>query len=407
MKYIVMLGDGMADEPVPELANRTPLQAANKPVMDRLAQNGEVGLVATTPEGMEIGSVTTNLGILGYNQHQYYTGRSPLEAISMGIQLKDTDVTLRMNLVNLSENQSHYEDRTMVDYSADEITTQEATELVQYLAAYFNNDSFTLYPGISYRHCLVWDHGVMGNELTPPHDIAGRRIGHYLPRGEGAPELLAMMKESANLLSVHPLNQRRKERGLKPANSVWFWGAGVKPSMPTMWEKYHKRGAMVSAVDLLKGLGICAGLDIIEVEGATGNIDTNFEGKAQAAIDALRDHDFVYIHVEAPDECGHRHEVENKVKAIEYIDGRILAPVTAALEEQGEPYHILVLPDHPTLLTTRGHSDQPVPYILYRSEAPQASGIVNYNEQTGRSAGNFIAHGYDLLDRLFAANGKE
>ena len=399
MKYAVILGDGMADTPVPMLGGKTPLEAAEKPNMDLLAKRGELGLVKTVPDTCKPGSDVANLSVMGYDPARYYTGRSPLEAVSIGIPLKDSDRTFRCNLVTLSEEEP-YAEKTMVDYSSDEISTPEADELIRAVDEALRTDLIRFHTGISYRHCMVWDGAPQDFTLTPPHDISDRKIADYLPRGSRADAVLAMMEKSYALLKDHPVNAARRARGLRPANSIWLWGDGSKPQLPAFREKYGVRGAMISAVDLLKGIGICAGLRSIDVAGATGNIHTNFDGKAAAAIQALTQDgdDFVYIHVEAPDECGHRGETENKVRSIELIDEKIVGPLMRALE--GQPHSILVLPDHPTPLAIRTHSGDPVPYILYRTGGT-GSGLA-YTEANAASAGVFGEPGHTLMDRFLA-----
>ena len=400
MKYIVMLGDGMADYPVAQLGDQTPLEAAKKPNMDFLAQNGTVGMVKTIPEGYPPGSDTANLSVMGYDPAIYYSGRSPLEAVSIGIELQPSDVTFRCNLVTLSDAQN-YEQASMVDYSCDEISTEESTILVNYLNDHFKNEKCNLYPGISYRHCLVLKDAKTGSDCTPPHDISGRPIAEYLPKGRYGDLLLDMMKRSRQLLKDHPVNKARIERGLHPATSVWFWGEGVKPALSSFEEKYGIKGGVISAVDLIKGIAICAGLKSVDVPGATGNIHTNFKGKGQAAIDLLRNgYDFVYIHVEAPDECGHRHEIENKVRSIEKIDEEILGPVIGAMREDGEEFSILLMPDHPTPLDIRTHTAEPVPFVLYRSFQHGTPFTYRYTELLSGETGLFVENGYTMMDRL-------
>lgn len=396
MKYAVILGDGMADMPVPELNNLTPLEKANKPYMDSLAKCSEVGIIQTVPDGLSPGSDTANLSVLGYDPRLYYTGRSPLEAVSMGIQLKSTDITFRCNLVTLSDEDA-YADKTMVDYSSDEISTGEAAVLIKYINEYLKTETISFYPGISYRHCMVWDNGPDGLYLTPPHDISDKKISDYLPKNS---EILDMMIKSHELLKNHPINIDRIKRGLRPANSVWLWGEGKKPSLPSFYEKYGIHGSVISAVDLIKGIGKCAGLSSVDVEGATGNIDTNFKGKAMAALKELSNgKDFVYVHIEAPDECGHRHEVNNKVRAIELIDSLVLKPLLEGMKKFSQ-YSILILPDHPTPLSIRTHSSDPVPYILYRSTDKKSSGINAYTEEEAAKTGVFVKDGHTLLDRF-------
>ena len=399
MKYIVILGDGMADTPHEVLGDRTPLEVADKPLMDLLATQGEMGMVRTVPGGMPPGSDVANLSVMGYDPAVYYTGRSPLEAASIGVRLEDTDCTFRCNIVTLSEDEP-YEEKTMVDYSSDEISTPEAEELLRAVKSVFETDALHFYRGRSYRHLLVWHHAPEGFRLTPPHDISERKITDYLPQGPDD-VLYRMMKESYDILSVHPVNLARKARGLRPANSLWFWGAGKKPRLCSFEEKYHLKGSVISAVDLVMGLGVCAGLKVVEVEGATGNIHTNFAGKGEAAVrELLGGQDFVYVHVEAPDESGHRFEPDNKVRAIEWIDEKIIRPVKAALEAAGEPFAMLVMPDHPTPLWCRTHTSDPVPYVIYRSGALETHPARRYTEQEAAATGIFVEHGHDMLDRL-------
>lgn len=401
MKYIVVLGDGMADYPIPALANKTPLQAANKPTIDSLAKHAQVGLCQTVPEGFKPGSDVANLSVMGYDPHECYTGRSPLEAVSIGIDLKDTDVTLRCNLVTLSD-EPRYEDKTMIDYSAGEISTAEAEELISYLKKHFDNEKFTLYAGVSYRHCLVVDHGRTGHELTPPHDITGKPVKGHLPQGPDAKLYLDMMKRSAELLKNHPVNQARIAAGKNPANSVWFWGEGTKPKLANFEQKFGKKGAVISAVDLVKGIGILAGMKIIDVPGATGNYDTNFAGKAQAAFNELSlGTDFVYIHMEAPDECGHQGDIAHKIYSIEQISETVVKPLIEGLREAGEAFRILICPDHPTPISVRTHVSDPVPYLLYSSDEKYSSDVLSYDELSAKNTGVFVKQGWELMKKLF------
>ena len=400
MKYVVVLCDGMADYPVPALGGKTPMMCADKPHIDALAQKGEVGLVRTVAAGLKRGSDVANMSVLGFDPKKYYTGRSPLEAASIGVDLKDTDVTLRTNLVTLSD-EPNYEDKTMVDYCAGDISTAEAAEIMQDVEAHFGNEMFKFYAGVSYRHCLVWANGTtdLGN-MTPPHDISGRVVGEYLSKSENAVPLIQMMKDSYAFLSEHPVNKKRVAEGKRPANSIWMWGEGKKPMLPAFSDVYGKKGAIVSAVDLLKGIAKCAKMEAPEVEGATGYIDTNFEGKAIAAVDALKNGcDFVYIHLEAPDECGHRNEPENKVKAIEMIDSRVLPIVLDGLKAIGEDYKIMVLPDHPTPIVTQTHAADPVPYLIYH-KANEKQGVDSINEETAKNTGVFIENGPDIMRKF-------
>ncbi|MGE5454664.1 MAG: cofactor-independent phosphoglycerate mutase [Methylocystaceae bacterium] len=397
MKYIVLLGDGMADYPVPELGGSTPLEVADKPYMDFLAQHGVAGMVRTVPYGMPPGSDVANLSVIGYNPEVYYTGRSPLEAASIGVKLAGDDIAFRCNLVSLSEQEDNYCERYMLDYSSDEIETKEAAILIAEVQSYLQSEEISFYPGVSYRHLMVWQGGLEKMTTTPPHDISERQITSYLPEGLGGEVLLTMMAASYKFLSQHPINLDRKAKGLKPANSIWLWGQGRKPELPLFHRKYGLRGAMVSAVDLTKGLGICAGLQVIEVPGATGNINTNFEGKAEAALKCLHQGcDFVYIHVEAPDEAGHRGELETKIKAIEAIDNRVLKPLLDGMSEF-EDFKIMLLPDHPTPMSIRTHVDDPVPFVIYHHSRPHKSGISSYCEETARNQEWLIEKGYTLM----------
>lgn len=397
MKYVVVLCDGMADYPVPALGGKTPMMCADKPHIDALAKKAEVGLVRTVAPGMKPGSDVANMSVLGFDPTKYYTGRSPLEAASIGVDLKDTDVTLRTNLVTLSD-EENYEDKTMVDYCAGDISTEEAAEIMRDVQAHFGNSEFSFYPGVSYRHCLVWANGTTDlGDMTPPHDISGRVIGEYLSKSENAKKLVQMMKDSYALLKDHPVNKKRVSEGKRPANSIWLWGEGKKPMLPSFYDTFGLKGAIVSAVDLLKGIGKCAKMETPQVEGATGYIDTNFEGKAEAAVHALKNGcDFAYIHLEAPDECGHRNEPENKVKAIEMIDSRVLPIVLQGLEEIGEDYKVMILPDHPTPIVTQTHASDPVPYLIYHKNAEQ-QGVDTINEETAKATGVFIDHGPDIM----------
>lgn len=400
MKYAVILCDGMADYPVPALGGKTPMMCANKPNIDALAQKSEVGLVRTVAKGLKPGSDVANMSVLGFDPRKYYTGRSPLEAASIGVQLLDTDVTLRTNLVTLSDDES-YENKTMVDYCAGDISTAEAAEIMRDVQAHFGNAQFAFYSGVSYRHCLVWANGTTDlGDMTPPHDISGRVIKDYLSKSENAAPLLQIMKDSYAFLSKHPVNLKRVAEGKRPANSLWLWGEGKKPMLPDFYELFGKRGAVISAVDLLKGIAKCAGMEAPVVEGATGYIDTNFEGKAHAALDALKNGcDLVYIHLEAPDECGHRNEPENKVRAIEMIDSRVLSIVLEGLEQMGEDYKIMILPDHPTPIVTQTHASDPVPYLIYHKNAKKA-GVQSIDEESAKATGVFIENGPDIMRKF-------
>ena len=401
MKYVVVLGDGMADYRIAQLGNRTPLQCAIKPNIDYLAKYGEIGMVKTVPDGIPPGSDAANLSVMGYNPKKYYTGRSPLEAVSMGVELSDTDLAFRCNLVTLTIN-GDYESATMLDYSSDEISSVEAAVLIGEVNKYLSTEDIIFHPGISYRHCMVWKKGTGSRTMTPPHDILEKNITSYLPTGDNAEMLLSLQKKSNEILNSHPVNLSRIARGLRPANSIWLWGEGRKPAIPKFNEKYGIEGSVVSAVDLIKGIGICAGLDSVDVKGATGNIHTNFKGKAEAALKELQSgKDFVYVHVEAPDECGHRFEIENKVKAIEYLDSLVVGTLLEGLAAYDD-YSILVLPDHPTPLSLRTHTSEPVPYILYRKSCEKPSGVEGYDEFQALGTGVYIEEGYTLMDRFLS-----
>ena len=397
MKYLVVLYDGMADYPVPALDGKTPMELAKKPLLDKLARFGRVGTVKTVADGLKPGSDIANMSVLGYNPKECYTGRSPLEAVSIGVDMKDTDIIFRTNLVTLSD-EENYEDKTMVDYSAGDISTAEAAEIIKSVQEHFGNEKFAFYSGVAYRHCLVWNNGTLDlGKMTPPHDISGKVIGEHLSDSENAKELIAMMKESYDFLMEHPVNKERMARGERPANSIWLWGEGTKPALSNFKEKYGVDGSIISAVDLLKGIAKCAGMGSPDVEGATGYIDTNFEGKADCAIEELKTKDFVYIHIEAPDECGHRNEPENKVKAIEMIDQRVLARVLPELDKYDD-YKVMVLPDHPTPIVTMTHAGDAVPYLIYQKSKASDNGIESFTEATAKDAGNFVEVGYTLMD---------
>lgn len=402
MKYIVVLGDGMADWKISALGGKTCLEEAETKTLNKLAPLSEVGLCKTVPDGMKPGSDVANMSVLGFNPHEFYTGRSPLEAVSMGINLTDTDVTLRCNLVTLSD-EENYEDRTMVDYSAGEISTAEAAELIGYLKEHLDNERFTLYPGISYRHCLVVKDGVTGHELTPPHDISDRKITAHLPKGELGGVYLEMMKKSAELLKDHPVNKKRIAEGKRPANSIWLWGEGTKPALSPFEKERGLKGGIISAVDLVKGIGMLAGMKIIEVDGATGNYDTDFKGKAEAAARALIGGlDFVYIHMEAPDECGHHGDFVHKIYSIEQIDGVVIPTLIDKLTAAGEDFAMLVTPDHPTPCACKTHVSEPVPFLIYTNVKNRGNGAVRYTEDEAAKTGLYVADGYKLIEKLLA-----
>ena len=400
MKYIVVLGDGMADYKLEELGGKTPLQYAKKTHIDALARKAEVGLCKTVPDGFKPGSDVANLSVMGYDPKDCYTGRSPLEAVSIGIKLAPTDVTLRCNLVTVSDEEP-YEEKRMLDYSAGEISTAEAGELIQFLKAHLDAEDMTLYAGVSYRHCLVVHDGKTGHELTPPHDISGKPVKGRLPLGPYGERYLSMMKRSYELLKDHPINRARIAAGKNPANSVWFWGEGTKPTLENFREKFGLQGGVISAVDLVKGIGILAGMQVIDVEGATGNYDTNFAGKANAALGALLGGlDFVYIHMEAPDECGHQGDIAHKVYSIEQIDEKVAAPLVRGLKEAGEPFKMLICPDHPTPIAVRTHVADPIPYLLYSSEEERSNGAESYDEDAAAKTGMFVPAGCMLLQKM-------
>ena len=398
MKYVVVLGDGMADWPLDSLNGETPLSCAKTPCMDELAEVSEIGTVATIPEGMAPGSDTANLSVLGYDPRKYYTGRSPLEALSIGVDMKDSDVVYRCNLVALTEEDVPYEEQVILDHSSGEISTEEAAILFKDVCRELENENYHFYVGTSYRHCLVWNQGKV-LDMTPPHDVLTRKIADYLPTDE---TLLYMQKRSYEILKNHPLNQKRKEKGLNPANSFWFWGAGTKPILTSFEEIYHKKGVMISAVDLLKGIAVGAEMDRVIVDGANGGLHTNYEGKAQAAVDALtkKGYDFAYIHVEAPDEMGHQGSAERKIQSIEYLDQRLIRLVKEGLDAAGEEYRMLILPDHPTPIQVRTHVADPVPYLLYDSTAPEKHDW-HYNEKEAQNSGIRVSHGWDMMKYLF------
>ena len=396
MKYVVVLCDGMADYPVPALGGKTPMMVAKKPHIDALAAKAEVGLVRTVAPGLKPGSDVANMSVLGFDPHRFYTGRSPLEAASIGIDMKDSDVSLRTNLVTLSDKGEPFADKVIEDYCADDISTEEARQLIEAVQAAFGGGKYDFYTGVSYRHCLIWHGGTteLGN-MTPPHDITGKVIGPHLSTAETARPLREMMEKSFDLLKDHPVNKARVAAGRRPANCIWLWGEGKRPALRPFEALYGIKGGMVSAVDLLKGIANCAGMEVAEVPGATGYIDTDFEGKAKAALDLLTRNDLVYVHFEAPDECGHRNEPENKVKAIEMIDSRVL-PILEKGLEQYEDYKILLLPDHPTPIVTRTHASDPVPYLLYQKSAPK-TGVDTINEETAKATGIYMENGPAMM----------
>ncbi|MCI8327630.1 MAG: cofactor-independent phosphoglycerate mutase [Lachnospiraceae bacterium] len=399
MKYIIVLGDGMADESILELKNKTPLEYARTPMMDNLAGMGEIGMVHTIPDGMKPGSDTANLSVLGYDPKKYYSGRSPLEALSIGVPMKDSDIALRCNLVTLSEEEEYYEERKILDHSSDEISTEDAAILLEAVKKELQAEQYQFHVGTSYRHLLIWDHGEV-IDLVQPHDVLEQKIGDKLPQNQ---DLREMMKRSYDILVNHPINVERRKKGLNPANSCWFWGAGTKPSLSSFEGKTGKKGAMISAVDLLKGIAVGASMKVIHVEGANGGLHTNYEGKAEAAVKVLVEdgYDFVYVHVEAPDEMGHQGSVEKKVQAIENLDERIIRPIVQGMEKAKEEYRLLVLPDHPTPISIRTHTAGNVPYMLYDSGKEEHKSW-HYNEKEAAQSGTLIQEGHRLIDYLFS-----
>lgn len=395
MKYFILLCDGMADYKLESLGNRTPMEAAVKPCMDELASKSLCGLVSNVPEGMVPESDTANLAVMSYDPAVYSKGRSPLEAVSMGLNMDSDQTAFRCNVVTISDSAS-LEDSIMLDHSADEITTDEADKIIKTIDEDLGTEKLEFHTGISYRHCLLWRDAPDFKDFVRPHDILGQRIGEHLP-----PEpFLSLIRQSREILDNHPINVARIARGLKPANCIWLWSPGKKPTLPSFEEKWGLKASVISAVDLIKGIGLCAGMESIDVEGATGNVNTNYSGKADAVIDAFkRGRDFVYVHVEAPDECGHRAETENKVKAIELIDSKILAPVYEYLRETGDDYRIMVLPDHPTPIAKRTHTMDPVPFFIYNPEE-SAKGVDKFTEDSCSGTGLYIPHGYNLLDKV-------
>lgn len=398
MKYVVILGDGMADEPIESLGGKTILQSANTPCMDELAKKSEIGMVNTVPEGMSPGSDTANLSVLGYDPKIYYSGRSPLEALSIGVPMEDTDIALRCNIITVSDEEELYEDKIIVDHSSSEISTEDCAVLLEAVREQLETDIYKFYLGTSYRHCTIWKNGEVV-PLTPPHDVLGQKVGDNLPQDA---VLREMMKKSYEILKNHPINIERKAKGLNPANSCWFWGAGTKPALSSFFEKTGKKGAMISAVDLLKGIAVGAGMTNIIVEGADGTLHTNYEGKANAAVKALVEDgfDFVYIHVEAPDEMGHQGSIERKIKAVENLDAKVIKTVVDKLNAADVEFRVVITPDHPTPIRLRTHVAQPVPYMLYDS-TDKLDREWAYNEVDAAASKNYIANGYELIDKLF------
>ncbi len=400
MKYLVLIPDGMADEKIPALDNKTPMEAAYKPTMNTLAATSVIGTVSNVPQGMVPESDTANMAILSFDPKIYSKGRSPLEATSLGIEMADDEVAIRCNLVSISDDEEKYEDKIMLDHSSDEISTEEADVLIKHLEANLGNEYRKFHTGISYRHCLIWKNCSDSYNFARPHDILGKRIGEHLPSGNEGKEFLELMQKSYDILKDHPINIERRKKGLKPANSAWLWSPGKKPSLPSFKEKYGMDSAIVCAVDLIKGIGLCADMKVIDVEGATGNFHTNYRGKADGAIKAFSEGcEFVYVHVEAPDECGHQGDAISKVKSIELIDSEILCPVYEYLKSTGEDFKIMILPDHPTPIKYRTHTINPVPFMIYSSTEDMA-GVECFTENTATAKDFYLPEGHKLLGLL-------
>ena len=397
MKYLIVLGDGMADEPIKELGNVTPIEYANTPIMDELSAVSEIGLAKTIPDGMKPGSDVANLSVLGYNPKKYYSGRSPLEALSIGVDMKDTDIAMRVNLVTVSDDDKEYKEKTMIDHSSSEISTEEAQVLLDAVRKELETDEYKFYLGTSYRHLCIWDKGNV-LEFAQPHDILGQSITEHLPKEN---IFVEMMKKSYEILNNHPINIERAKKGLNKANSIWFWGAGTRPMLDSFKDKTKLNGVMISAVDLLKGIAVGANMKNIDVEGANGTLETNYEGKAWAAIKALTedDYDFAYIHVEAPDEMGHQGSVERKVKAIENLDQRVIKILVEEFQKRGVEYRLLIMPDHPTPIRLRTHTCEPVPYMIYDNTKKVLSGL-KYSEKDAKESGNYISEGHNTIQKL-------
>ena len=407
MKYVIILGDGMSDEPLDALGGKTPLAYAHTPTLDNLSKKSRLGMVKTIPNGMSPGSDTANLSVLGFDPQKYYSGRSPLEALSIGAPMTEGDIAIRLNLVTISAEDGDcfpFGERTIIDHSSGEISTEEADILLRTvkdeLAKEIKENQFSLYTGTSYRHCLIWKQGVV-KAFTAPHDVLGQKIGPHLPNDAA---FLKLIERSFEILNNHPINKERRQNGKNPANCFWFWGAGTKPALPSFTEKTGKKGIMISAVDLLKGIGVACGMAVADVPGANGTLHTNYAGKVAAAGDALlnEDFDFAYIHIEAPDEMSHQGDLHNKVKAIEYLDEKVIAPVLTRLEESGVDFRLLILPDHPTPLHLRTHTADSVPFLLYDSSVTLRNED-NYNEETGQKSGEYITVGHQVIEVLFSA----
>ena len=397
MKYVVVLGDGMSDEPIEELCGKTPLEYAQTPIIDQLAQVSEIGLSKTVPDDMKPGSDVANLAVLGYNPKKYYSGRSPLEALSIGVDLKDTDIAIRTNIVTISDDDKPFEEKTIIDHSSSEISTEEAKILLEAVQSQIETEEYKFYLGTSYRHLCIWDRGNV-IDLVQPHDVLEQTIGQYLPSHK---PFVDMMKKSYEILNNHPINIERAKKGLNKANCFWFWGAGTKPSLDSFEKLRNVKGAMISAVDLLKGIANGADMININVEGANATLETNYEGKAYAAVKAITedDYDFVYVHVEAPDEMGHQGSLEKKIKAIENLDQRVIKIIVEELQKKNIEYRMLIMPDHPTPIRCRTHTSDPVPYMLYDNTNKVLNGL-NYNEKDALKSGNYIEEGYRTIEKL-------
>jgi len=395
MKYIILIGDGMADYPVEELGGRTPLEVADIPNMNLIAQKGRLGLVRTIPVGFTPGSDTANLSILGYNPKKYYTGRAPLEAAGIGLELGRDDVAFRCNLVTLSVKDGI---TCMDDFSAGHISTEEAKELIRNIDRELGTEDIRFCPGVSYRHLMVWEKGYEGMATTPPHDISGRPIASHIPKGKGERRIIELMNDSERVLESNPINLKRIEESKKPANSIWLWGQGKAPKMPTLMERYGISGSVISAVDLIKGIGIYAGLDVVNVPGATGYLDTNYRGKADYALRELEEKDFVYLHVEAPDEAAHSGNLKEKIKAIERFDKEVVGTVLNGVDGF-RGYRIMALPDHSTPLTVMSHTADPVPFVIYSSDDRETtpSKDLGFNEKSAERNGVYVEEGHELL----------
>ncbi|MBK5263140.1 MAG: cofactor-independent phosphoglycerate mutase [Peptostreptococcaceae bacterium] len=402
MRYLIVVPDGAGDEPIAKLEGKTPLQMARMPITDGLAKLGLVGLVKTIPEGIAPGSDAANLSVMGYDPAKFLTGRAPLEAASIGIEMLDTDVAFRTNLITLTGD-GEYEDMIITDHSSGDISTEEADQLINAVQGKFGNEKIKFYTGVSYRHCMIVKDGETSYDLTPPHDVLTRRAGDYLPKGEGAGFITQMMKESYELLKNHPVNLERVKRGLNPANTIWIWGQGKKPALTSFYDKYKIRGTAISAVDLIKGIALCAGLNSVDVAGATGTLHSNFEGKAEAAINEFEaGKDFVYMHLEAPDECSHQGDLEGKIKSLEIIDEKIIKPLVEYLRSTGEEFRVLIVPDHRTPIALRTHSSDPVPFVLYNSKSQGTVNQKNSFDEISGATGMYFDSGFSLANYFFA-----